>query len=77
MTLTVEAKDKPLDSLSEVAICCDAEGLELLISRLEKLRNGKDHIHLMTPSWSGSELTEVRQGGDDYVLVNHLRVVRI
>ena len=81
MTLTIEleAKTKALraQDISEVAICCDKEGLAFLIEKLESLRNGPDHCHLMTPSWAGTDLTETKQGGDDYVLVNHLRIVRM
>jgi hypothetical protein len=70
--LNVQSND-----VAEVAICCDAEGLERLIAQLEKLRHKRDHTHLMTPSWAGNELTEEKQGGKDYVLVNHLRVVKV
>lgn len=74
MLLTVE-KEK-LDQ-GEVAICFDAEGLEFLIEELSKLREKRDHRHLMTPSWSGNELTEVPQGGDSYELCNSLRLVSL
>jgi len=79
MTLTVEVESngnsKPP---TEVAICCDDEGLDLLVKKLERLR-GKtcDHTHLMTPSWAGNELTEEKQGGAEYELVNHLRLVKV
>lgn len=64
--------------ISEVAICFDLEGLELLEYKLKLLRQGPapDHEHLMTPSWGGDELTEEKQGDDRDILVNHLRLVR-
>ncbi|MBW8285911.1 MAG: immunity protein 32 [Rhizobium sp.] len=74
MILTVEREQS---DEGEVAICFDQEGLELLISKLSKLRGGPDHLHLMTPAWAGSELTEERQGGGGYELCNSLRLVRI
>lgn len=75
--ITVELKDgaKPLEA--EAAICFDDEGLEVLIGLLIGLRGKKEHEHLMTPSWSGSELSEVKRGGEDYQIVNHLRLVKI
>ena len=77
MVLTVELKYHDSKDSTEVAICCDEEGLDLLIEKLQRLRGKRDHTHLMTPSWAGDELTEQKQGGDDYQLVNHLRVVKL
>jgi hypothetical protein len=74
--LTVEVKNKNKD-IEEVAICFDKEGLDKLIKHLEELRKKPGHIHLMTPSWAGTELTETKQGGKEYSLVNHLRLVRL
>jgi hypothetical protein len=78
MILTVEVE---LDSAgkvpAEVAICFDEQGLDLLIEKLQRLRGKRDHSHLMTPSWSGVDLTEQKQGGDDYELVNHLRLEKL
>jgi hypothetical protein len=78
MMLTVEVLKRQNGmhcTVSEVAICCDPEGLEYLISRLGSLRAKSEHLHLMTPSWAGEGLSEQKQGGDDYELVNHLRIV--
>ena len=77
MTLTVELKYDKKKTAAEVAICCDEQGLELLIVKLTHLRSKRDHTHLMTPSWAGNELTEQKQGGTDYELVNHLRLVKL
>lgn len=82
MTLTVELalhekKEITPESIKEVAIFCDEDGLELIIRCLESLHGKRDHEHLMTPSWAGDELTEEKQGGRDYMLVNHLRIVKI
>jgi hypothetical protein len=74
MLLTVE---KEKSEQGEVAICFDRDGLEFLISKLSKLRDRQDHLHLMTPAWAGNELTEVLQGGDQYELCNSLRLVRL
>ncbi|HSB71514.1 MAG TPA: Imm32 family immunity protein [Candidatus Methylomirabilis sp.] len=63
------------ERLAEVAICCDDAGLDYLIRKLHSLRGKSDHLHLMTPAWAGEGLDERKQGGDDYVLVNHLRIV--
>lgn len=61
----------------EVALCFDGEGLELLLGKLEHLKSKIDHLHLMTPSWAGRELTEERFGGEQYQLINSLRLVRL
>ena len=76
MILTVELKNHAEKPVAEVAICCDEEGLNFLIEKLERLRGKRDHTHLMTPSWAGNELTEHKQGGLDYQLINHLRLVK-
>jgi hypothetical protein len=74
MILTVELENA---ENPEVAVCFDFEGLHLLISKLEALRNSGDHSHLLTPSWAGDSLSEEKQGGDRYELVHHLRLVRL
>ena len=73
MKLTVELQrgEHP-----EIALCFDAEGLDLLIRKLEHLREKVDHLHLMTPAWAGQELTEELAGGEQYQLINSLRLVR-
>ena len=77
MLITVELKGGRDASTAEVAICCDEEGLEFLIEKLSHLRGKKDHLHLMTPAWAGNELSEKKQGNEDYALVNHLRLVKL
>jgi hypothetical protein len=77
MTLTVELKHNEKGTPIEMAICCDEQGLELLIDKLARLRNKLDHTHLMSPSWAGNELTEQKQGGSEYELINHLRLVKV
>ncbi len=69
MLLTVE---KQKSDQGEIAICFDKEGLEFLISKLTRLRDRPDHLHLMTPAWAGNELSEELQGGDRYELCNSL-----
>ena len=77
MLLTIELKDGSNASKAEAAICFDDEGLEFLIKKLSLLRGKKDHVHLMTPSWSGNELTERKQGNEEYRLINHLQLVKL
>lgn len=57
-----------------VEIYCDKEGLEFLIQRLFTLKKNGGHEHLMTPSWSGNELTETKQAVDNE-LINHLCII--
>lgn len=43
------------------------EGLRFLIVTKQKLvsMDKQDHLHLMTPSWGGNELTDDMQGKDN------------
>ncbi len=77
--LTVEAQVMPGSGgeIAEVAIAFDDEGLEYLLAKLQRLRDRKDHDHLMTPAWAGAGLSEQKQGGDAYTPVHHLRLVNI
>lgn len=77
MLLTVELKDGWDISKAEAAICFDDEGLDFLIKKLSRLRDKKGHMHLMTPSWAGNELTEKKQGSGEYGLINHLQLVKL
>lgn len=45
----------------ELDVHLDAEGLKVLRSVLDAVERTGSHEHLMTPSWSGSELTEEKQ----------------
>ncbi|QND49444.1 immunity protein 32 [Rhizobium lusitanum] len=74
MILTVE-HEKGTDG--EIAICFDTEGLSLLLKKLSYLADNEDHLHLMTETWGGDDLTEAVQGGDNYRLVHSLRLVRV
>ena len=67
MTLTVEYVD------DVVEIFADREGLDSLIQTLQRLRERGGHDHLMTPSWAGHELTEVKYDPAS-TLINHLRI---
>lgn len=66
MLLTVEYRE------DRVEIHFDAEGRDTLVRAIVNLRS-RDHAHLKTPSWAGSELTEEPQGTDG-TLINHLRL---
>jgi hypothetical protein len=76
--LTVEVNDpgKLAEGSSEIHIYCDREGLEELKRQLGFLERGATHVHLLSESWAGHELTEERQGGNT-VLVHHLRIACI
>jgi hypothetical protein len=67
--LTVELNSQQ----QSIEIFCDAEGLETLEQQLRFLRTGAGHVHLMTESWAGTELTEQPQG-DANQLFHHLRI---
>ena len=73
--LTIEIRDgeKATQGKAEVEIFCDQEGLSLLIRQLQLLKTAPDHVHLMTPSWAGNELSETTVG-EGTSLINHLRV---
>jgi hypothetical protein len=65
--LTVEHNTKD----ESIEIFCDREGLELLMRKLSVLAEKGGHVHLMTPAWSGNELTEEKQS-DTSELINHV-----
>lgn len=69
MTLTIESPP----SKNEIEIFCDPEGLNALIEQLEILKKHKGHVHLMTPSWAGNELTENKQTPESQ-LIHHVRI---
>jgi len=61
----------------QVTIHTDPDGLRHLIGRLQRLlaaaeQNGNEHEHLMTPEWSGTDLTSEQQDGGE--VVNHVQV---
>ncbi|MEK6553725.1 MAG: Imm32 family immunity protein [Bdellovibrionota bacterium] len=65
MLLTIEiANPKELNQgMAEIEIYCDSEGLDSLIKQLNFLKNNNEsHVHLMTKSWAGTELSEKVQG---------------
>lgn len=59
----------------EIQIHTNKEGLGELIKYLEKISciTPPTHDHFMTPSWSGMELTEEKQGSDN-ILINKVTV---
>ena len=73
MTLSFElVKDTQVPVLE---VFVDREGISLLKAVIEKIErhNGPWHEHLMTPSWSGNELTEVIMG-EGNTLVNQVTI---
>ena len=69
MILTVEHNEKQ----EAIEVYCDNEGLDLLIRNLNNLKKNKGHLHFMTPSWAGNELTEEKQNREN-TLINHLKI---
>lgn len=52
------------------------EGLRKLSEIANALLKGTDnHIHLMTPSWGGSGLSEVKEGTGNSI-INHVAIYR-
>lgn len=68
LTVEINKKDESIE------IFCDREGLELLTKKISTLSEKGGHVHLMTSSWAGNELSEEKQGSGNE-LVNHLRIV--
>ena len=59
----------------KIEIHTNRKGLNYFIDYMQKLlsREEHDHIHLMTPQWGGSELTE-RIQGETNKLINHIKI---
>ena len=65
-----------LDKKGEtVEIHGNSEGLTSLLKGLQNLlyEGKQDHLHLMTPSWGGEELTEEKQG-ENNKLINGVKI---
>lgn len=73
--LTAEIGLLPDGSVSkEVELYFDRQGLDLLLEKLSRLRDGKtDHYHLMTSSWGLGDLSEEKQGNNT-TLAQHLKI---
>ena len=54
-------------------VFCNREGLKVLMQRLQLVLDRGGHEHLMTASWAGNELTEVRFDADS-VLVHQVNI---
>lgn len=61
------------DTDDKVEIHANELGIEYLIEQLEELLKNKNHLHLMTPSWGGDELSEEKQGEVNR-LINHVKI---
>jgi hypothetical protein len=66
--ITAELNEK----LDAIELHLDKAGIESLMAQLESLKAYDSHIHLMTPSWGGKELSETAYGSNR--LMNHLIV---
>ena len=56
-----------------VEIFFDEAGAELLKSYIDEALKRRDHFHLKTPEWAGTELSSERQGSENE-LINHVRI---
>lgn len=58
--------------MDELDVHMNREGLLFLVAQLEQLLRNPEtlphHNHLMTPSWSGTELSEEKQRADSILL---------
>jgi hypothetical protein len=72
MIFTVEIKDASKDD-AEIEMYLDNNAIDLLIKRLELLKQSKSHTHFATPAWAGNELTSEVIGSTNK-LVNQLRL---
>ncbi len=71
-TLTFELRERH----NVLDIHCNDEGLENLIDALTLLVEGKhDHLHLMTPSWGGVDLSENKQS-ETSTLLNQVNIYK-
>lgn len=57
----------------QIEIHGDEDGLRILLAAIERALATKQHDHLFTPSWSGNELTEDRQGTSN-TLINGVTI---
>jgi hypothetical protein len=58
------------EQLNAIELHLDRAGIESLITQLESLKAYHSHLHFMTPSWGGQELSEASHGAN--TLMNHL-----
>ena len=58
------------EQINAVELHLDKAGIESLIAQLESLKAYDSHLHFMTPSWGGKELSEAPHGANK--LMNHL-----
>jgi hypothetical protein len=77
MKITVEISKENVrgEDVYEVCVFFDEEGAEFLAGKIASLKQGGviEHEHLMTPSWSGWELSEERQHPSS-ILCNHFEL---
>ena len=77
MRLSVEIENTSTgETPSEIEFYFDEEGLDVLMERLNLIKEGKtDHVHLFTPSWgmADDDLSELKEK-DTNSLVNHVKL---
>lgn len=59
----------------QLEVHANEEGIRLLRKQLDFLLGGETHIHLKTPSWAGTELSETPQGKNSSVL-HHVKIFK-
>jgi len=47
-----------------IQICCDHDGMAILLEKLATLVRAPSHVHLLTPSCGGKEISETGPFGD-------------
>lgn len=75
---TVEIRDIELwqERKLEVELYLDRNALQDLLLQLGHLKEPGDHCHFMTPTWGGSELSEV-PSVEGNTIADHLRITLV
>jgi hypothetical protein len=61
----------------KLEIHADSEGLQDLVTQIEKLQSikGNEHLHLMTEDWGGEELSDDKQN-EKSELIHHVEIFK-
>jgi hypothetical protein len=76
--LSFEYKSTALPSVpDELEVICDVEGLDSLLSQLLLLKQKRtDHVHLMSPGWGGSHLSDGPSSSGNSIF-HHVKVLLV
>lgn len=62
-------------TVDELEVFLDRAGLNSLLAQLQFLEGGRtEHVHLMTESWGGSELSDHPQRQENTV-IHHVKIL--